>query len=408
MTNFKKQILSVLSTGLLLAQATTPVFAGTSIVISGNGSSSDSEAKVEVKSERNIVQENNADIDNDVKAESNTGDNSASDNTTGDVKIDTGSATNNVTVTNSVNSNSADVDCCPSGDTEVVISGNGTHSDNEVELEQKSETGVFQSNDADVDNDVDADASTGGNDADDNTGGDVEIDTGAAKSSVDVSTQANANSAKVGGAGNSAGELSAWITGNGSYSDNEIELELEHETAVVQENDADIDNDVDADADTGWNDADDNTGGDVLIDTGAAEANVEVDNMVNFNWADVDCGCLLDLEAKIAGNGTDSDNEIKAEFEDALEAFQGNDADLDNDVDADADSGKNDADDNTGDVEGSDPSIETGNAKDTVEVSNSGNSNQFGGEADWEFPEVEVGADLSSVFMAFLAWFSAH
>lgn len=405
MTKFTKKILSVLSTGVLLASSATPVFAGTTIVVSGNGSDSDNTAAVSVTSERAVVQENVANISNDVDADANTGENDASDNTGGDVSVDTGDAKTDVTVSNSVNSNSAEVDCCPSGDTEVVISGNGTESDNTVELEQKSETGVFQGNDADVSNDVDADAKTGGNDADDNTGGDVEIDTGKATSIVDVSTSANVNSAKVGGAGDDTGELSAWITGNGSDTDNAIALALEHATAVVQENEADIDNDVDADAFTGWNDADDNTGGDVLIDTGDAKADVEVDNLVNFNWADVDCGCLLDLLAKVSGNGTDSDNEIKAEFEDALEAFQGNDADLDNDVDADAKTGKNDAEDNTGDVEGGDPSIDSGNALDEVVVSNSGNANSYG--VGFEFPEIEVGFDASSGWMMFWGWLSS-
>lgn len=416
MTQYKRKLLSVLASGALLANIATPVLAGTTIEISGNGSSSDNEAKVEVKSERTVVQTNDAYIVNNVKTDANTGNNDANDNTGGDVTIDTGDADVSVDVSNSVNSNTASVDCCPTGDTNVLIgetdsiSGNGTKSDNKVVLEQKSETNVFQSNDAYIKNDVDVDADTGNNDAEDNTGGDVTIETGDADVEVSAATWANANWALVGGNGGSGGSLSARILGNGSNSDNEIKLKLKKEIAVVQENEAYVKNDIDVDADTGNNDANDNTGGDVSIKkTGDADVNVEVDNMVNFNWADVDCGCLLGVLAKISGNGTDSDNDIKAELKDELEVFQDNCGDdkkewgwwhkkgckIDNDVDADADTGNNDAEDNTGGVNGGDPSIETGDSDTDIEINNSGNVNAYGADEDPDFPEFNFNFNLS-------------
>lgn len=396
MTNYKKQLLSVLASGTLILNAAMPVYAETVIQISGNGSSSTNAANVTLTTNTTVAQNNTADIDNYVDADADTGNNDANDNTGGDVDVDTGDATVNVSVSNAVNSNSASVDCCPQGDTNVLISGNGTNSTNNVTLDQNSTVDVFQDNDAEIDNDVYADADTGDNDANDNTGGNVSIDTGNAKVVVDVSNTANANWAQVGGDGQ-GGSLSARILGNGSNSDNLIDLDLDSAILITQDNVADIDNYVDADADTGNNDANDNTGGDVSIDTGNAEVDVSVDTMVNFNWADVDCGCLLDLLAKIADNGTDTTNDILLALDDQLDVFQDNDCgydeDCDTDVYADADTGDNDAEDNTGNPDG-DPSIDTGDAETSVDVSNSGNVNSYGNmPEDW--PDFEFNLNLS-------------
>ena len=423
MTKLQKKFATAIATGALLFNTALPVFADYTVVISGNGSDSDNEVEVEVEQSTTVVQSNNADIYNEVHADADTGGNDAEGNTGGDVKIDTGDAETTVDVKNEANSNVASVDCCQAGDVDVLIEGNGEGSDNEVEVEVndswKKDTGisVFQSNVAEIDNKVYADADTGDNEAEDNTGGDVEIKTGSATVGVTLSTSANANSARVGGGSDGESTLSARIIGNGSDSDNEIEIELEKELAVVQSNFADIYNKVSADADTGDNDAEDNTGGSVLIDTGDAEATVDIDNMVNFNWADVDCGCLFDVLAKIAGNGEDSDNEIELELEDELAVFQGNCDDLgldaqtnhgreecevDNKVWADADTGDNEAEDNTGDP-GDDPTVETGDATVDVDLENTGNANVYGEKPEWELPEwlggfsINITLDLSDL-----------
>jgi hypothetical protein len=193
------------------------------------------------------------------------------------------------------------------------------------------------------------------------------------------------------------------ITGNGSDSDNELDLELENEVKLEQNNWADILNDVEVKSQTGDNEAEDNTGGEVEIETGDATADVTVDNMVNFNWADIDgCGCLEDLLAKISGNGTDTDNKIKAELESELKAEQNNDFDCKGEirdacaeVDVDLETGDNEAEDNT--LGGDDPAIETGDADADVEVSNSGNSNVFGSvpELELDFPWFDLNLNIS-------------
>jgi hypothetical protein len=393
---FRRRLATAIATGaLVLNSFATSAFAAT-VEISGNGSDSDNDAYIDLKKTNSIAQYNDAYIDNNVDVKASTGGNDANDNTGGDVNVDTGDSDVAVSVANLLNKNSAAIACCESGDTSVKIAGNGHKSDNKVDLDLDSENEIYQENDADVDNDVDVDAETGDNEANDNTGGDVEVDTGNSKVGVSLLTLANMNLAQIGGGDDEeGGSLSLWILDNGSDSDNEIDANIDSENSVAQYNDADVDNDVDVDADTGDNDANDNTGGEVSIDTGNAEVEVEVANALNFNWADLSCGCLFDdLTAKISGNGSDSDNKIDLDVEenDEKEAtvYQDNKADVDNDLkDLEAETGNNDAEDNTGESEGGDPSIDTGDAGVEASVVNEANQNgaaigDFEFEFDWE------------------------
>src|SRR3990167_7594248 len=115
---------AVSSAALVVSSFATPLLA-TTVEISGNGSDSDNTVSVEQTNKTEVNQNNTANISNNVNVSSNTGDNKAEDNTGGDVSIDTGDSSANVTVTNSANSNQASVNgCCPT-DTSVKIAGNG-------------------------------------------------------------------------------------------------------------------------------------------------------------------------------------------------------------------------------------------------------------------------------------------
>src|SRR3989344_5440300 len=319
-------------------------------------------------------------------------------------------------------------------DVTLEISGNGADTYNKAEVDVNQNRTVVQSNEANISNNVTATADTGDNDANRNTGGSVSVDTGNATTKVDVSNAANSNEAELECC---EADVDVLISGNGDNSTNKVELDVNdprhhrgHDdeflgTGIFQENEAKIDNDVTAKADTGDNDANRNTGGTVSIDTGDAETKVGVDNMINFNWADVDCGCVLDVLAKIAGNGDDSTSKIEADLKDELGVFQENSCGeehrggfdsffrrfpwhrekpcLENDLTAKADSGDNDAERNTGDP-GVDPSVETGNAYTEVLLDNSGNSNVYGNMPDLELPEwlgggfsVNISLDLSAL-----------
>ncbi|MBI4036909.1 hypothetical protein HY385_00610 [Candidatus Daviesbacteria bacterium] len=399
----KKMIASAIATGAILISTFAPaVFATTTIDISGNGSDSNNDATVKTTQTTTVVQNNDAWIVNEIKAKAETGENDANDNTGGDVTISTGNATSTVDVFNAVNKNIADIQNCGTcnGDTTVTISGNGSDSKNDVKLESKNEVEVFQDNKkAWIKNDIKAEAETGENDAERNTGGDVVILSGDATSNIGVTNLANANIANVGGNGDDTTDIDAIISGNGSDSKNDIDLKLKRLVTLVQDNDAWIVNYLKAEAETGENDANDNTGGDVLIATGDATATVNIDNMANFNSAEADC-CLIDISATVSGNGSDSKNKIKAELENKLDIFQDNKAKIENELEAEAETGENDAERNT-DSNGAEVIVVTGDATDEVGVSNASNLNGVGNSAEIELPG---GLSLNILFDLSVLW----
>lgn len=415
MTNFTKKLTTAIATGALVTSQFAPIaFAETTLTITGNGAGSENKIEAQQESKTEVKQENNANVTNRVSTNANTGNNDANFNTGGQVVVDTGNANVTAHVTNDLNKNVAEVENCNCAqDTDVLVKGNGAFSENKVDVKNENKVDVRQDNDADVYNKVDADANTGKNSAGFNTGdGDVVVKTGNATVMTGVSTSANTNYARVGGNGNS-GHVSLRILENGAGSDNRIDADIENETELDQENDADIRNYVDASANTGYNDTNFNTGdGYVVIDTGNAKTHAMIDNSVNFNAADVDCGCVYDLSAKIAGNGasvphgydSDSENTIEARLNHEQELEQDNDADLVNDYDGwKTNTGKNEASKNTA-GEDDDPVVWTGNAESTASIENSGNTNILG---DVDFPEVDMpDFDFDWNWAAMFAYFS--
>lgn len=410
-----KTLASAIATGALLVNAALPAFAVT-IEISGNGSDSASSATVGVANTTTVVQSNTANVNNNVSAVASTGSNTAEDNTGGNVSVSTGNASTSVGVSNTLNSNTAEVNGCCDQDADVLISGNGEDSENNVDLGLVHDTNLYQTNVANVHNTIDAHAGTGDNLVEGTTDGDVSIETGDAETHVLTLNTANANFASLGRGDENGGSVSARILGNGTGSTNDIDLGLVRSVSLLQDNYANLQNDIAAVASTGGNTAEDNTGGTVSITTQDAETTVGVDNLVNFNSADLDCGCLLDVLAKISGNGEDSENNIEAELVDAQEAFQANVWTCDqgrseliwlesplseydpscNNVDAFAGSGDNLASDNTGDPEG-DPSIDAGDASTDVVIENTGNANVIGSDPLGDFPGFDFGFDLGDL-----------
>jgi hypothetical protein len=396
MSSLQKKVAAAVAAGSLLLQVATPLMASTtSLEITGNGRDSNNDINLNLENATTVVQSNEADIKNEVKVEANTGGNEAEDNIGGDVEIDTGDVDVSSTVKNTANSNVADVDGCCDMDAEVTIEGNAAKTDNNADLELGTAINVFQDNDSDVKNETKVYANTGDNEAEDNIGGSVKITTGDVDVSADYTNELNSNSAVVGGGGGLS--LSARILGNGRESDNDIDLDLERAITLVQSNEADVENEVEVDANTGDNEAEDNIGGDVMIDTGDVKVAADFDTIANFNYADVDCDCLADIDAKIAWNLKDSDNTIEADLGSALTAFQGNcseegaqagdlgdgyrgyngDCEWENEVEVGANTGGNEAEDNGGELD-ADPSVETGDVDVTADFTNEGNSNVYG------------------------------
>lgn len=406
MNKLHKKVASVIASGALLLNA-VPAFAGTTVTIQGNGAGADNFATVNQQTTTTVTQSNNAFVVNNVDADADSGYNQAKFNTGGDVTVGSGNAKTDVSVSNTLNSNTADVDCCEAGDTEATIQGNGAYSLNNVDLTKRNNVNVDQDNYANVVNDVDSDAVSGHNRASSNTGGDTAVVSGNARANVDVSTTANTNTAHVGNAsdGDSLPSATFTIRGNGAGSANFIDANLAKRTTLDQDNVAYVVNDVDADADSGFNKARFNTGGEVLVGSGNARAMVGVDNTVNFNHADIDCGCTWDVTAKIAGNGAEAydhhghrkhkklygdDNVINLGLSSAQVYGQDNYANLLNEVEwVDANSGHNKGSLNTGDDYGSDPWVVSGDATVDTYVENNGNVNTIGDHnpMNWDWPD---------------------
>lgn len=414
MTKFYRRITTGIATTAMIVANFAPVFAATELSVIGNGSDSTSNISLNQGSTTFVTQTNVTSINNDVDIDADTGSNTADDNTGGDVLIDTGNSTAKVTIENMANSNVAEVEPCNcEGDTDVLIEGNASGTDNDVRLRDETDVVLTQTNVARVDNDVDVDLETGDNRAGDNTGGDVEIYTGDAKAEISAKTMVNMNSASIVPSGD-GGSLSVIIRENGSDSDNDVVLGLGSTTWLDQFNATSVENDFDVDAETGDNKADDNTGGSSLIDTGDATIKAIVENMGGFNTANVEDCCFDDVLAKIAGNATDSENEIKATLGADLVVWQDNLCGyglpyreagdktgfpypspkpcFDNDLDLDADTGDNRNEDNTNGSD-ADPAVYTGNTLVEVGIDNQGGVNSYGvgttdSEWDWDWPSM--------------------
>ena len=297
--------------------------------------------------------------------------------------------------------------------TTLYTGGNGSNTENEIEVEIEQTKLVEQSNSTDISNKFNIDLGTGDNEAEDNTGGDVSIKTGDTDVIIDVENAANENVASLSSCGTCAGETEVTIAGNGTNSENEVELELETSVWAVQDNHADVDNDIEIDAETGDNDAEDNTGGESSIETGSFVGFIDVANSLNFNSANVACDdCLMDVLAKVADNGTDSENEIEAELEGGVFVTQENSCGgfggfsfffhhndcMETELEIDAETGDNQVEDSTNGSD-SDPMIETGDAGVDIDVTNEGGVNTYGAD----FPEVTVDFSMGSMFAAIWA-----
>lgn len=400
--NFKTRLTTAIATGAVLLNALAPIALAQDVTVTGNGATSNNTVNVNNNSNTTVSQSNTANVTNVVNSTSNTGNNSAGLNTGGNVGIQTGNATTAVSVETAVNKNvvSLECNCVAGGNTNVTVDGNGALSVNTVNANQNNSTSLGQSNYANVYNEVNAGSNSGGNSAGLNTGGDVLIHTGSASTFVEVSTAANANFATLGGGSATAGNgSSVLITGNGALSTNTVNLNQNSALVLSQGNYASVFNAVSGNSNTGNNSAGLNTGGDVMIHTGDAWTGVSVDNLVNFNSANVDCDCISGGFGllKLGGNGALSVNKINANDNSSTSFGQGNAADLYNSVYGDSNAGYNDISLSTGPAAG-DPSVHTGNATSGTAVSNTANANLLNNG-------VNVSFDVFALWSLLHGWF---
>src|SRR3972149_4271398 len=148
---------------------------------------------------------------------------------------------------------------------EIVISGNGSESSNEVIIQSSQTTTVTQENNADISSNVEMSSNTGGNTIENNTGGGVGVVTGDAIENLEIENSVNSSSVE---GPCCPSDISAEISGNGEESTNNIAIENQAAINISISQTANVENNVQGTANTGENKANDNTGSGVLIDTG--------------------------------------------------------------------------------------------------------------------------------------------
>ncbi|EKD65228.1 MAG: hypothetical protein ACD_50C00153G0025 [uncultured bacterium] len=317
----------------------------TTVKNTGNGTGSQNTGDVNTIENDNTFQNNDASIENDLILSSNSGDNTANQNTGGDSFIQTGDANVSANVLTFANNNFSGnvilgvVDifgtlngdivltdeaiaratgaACSTclGNTTVSNTNNGSGSESEANVNRETNNTTLQNNNANIENNLKFDAQTGNNTANQNTGGDTFIETG--NSEINAQTLNIANSNIEGGnwwlvvvnkagqwvgqllgaptgslmAGSEGtefnvaqnGEITATNNGNGSDSNNNATVNQETNNTTSQTNNANIVNNIDLSANTGENNTSQNTGGSNTIKTGDATIIANLVNFVNNN-----------------------------------------------------------------------------------------------------------------------------
>lgn len=150
------------------------------------------------------------------------------------------------------------------------------------------------------------------------------------------------------------------VSGNGEGSTSGVNVNVSQTTQTQQQNTAEVNNNVDVNADTGNNTASDNSGGDTSITTGDINIDSSIQNEgINQSSVELDC-CQGDLSAQISGNGSNSTNSINYSVNEGKEGGNTNisvynNANITNNVSGTANTGYNQANNNSGNV-----SISTG------------------------------------------------
>jgi hypothetical protein len=228
--------------------------------------------------------------------------------------------------------------------------------------------------------------------------GDVGIDTGDSDVTATLANDANTNilsddNVMYGDPGEGVAILN---NGNGSDSNNDGSAAVSNDSDTVQINNADVNNKMDASAVSGRNTASRNVGSS-SIDTGDSNVTGTIINNINTNAAGVmvsefnivddqtgdyvlnyddNCtfGCGSGVSVANTDNGSNSQNSGEVNLADDSMTFQSNMGNLNNDMVLVADSGNNEAKNNTG----GDNTINTGDANIAANILNFMNNNIAG------------------------------
>lgn len=312
--NIRKQLkfglLTVFTVSSLVVYSTANSVAyALEISVSNNGSGAESEVVVQQETTTNVVQSNEANIQNNIEVNADTGNNNASSNA-GDVAIETGDASESITVETEVNESVIDLECCETGETKLVIEGNGDSSGNSINIESINDTDIQIVQTAKVENKLGGKANTGNNTANSNNGK-VSISTGDIYATSTVKN-GPVNVVHVSG-GIGSGGLSATISRNGADSKNTITFFDNPITNIFIANNAYIGNNVVWHLNTGGNIANRNNG-DVGIATGDIYFESYIENgPINFSNVDWDSCCAMDDPDDPSDPGDPDDDPIDSD-----------------------------------------------------------------------------------------------
>lgn len=294
----------------------------------GNGADSTNSTVLGTENTQIIFQDNFAEVDNNIDIEVNTGDNTIA-RSLGDANIETGDANVVANIVNFLNTNFVGVGdllvgvvnlwdgftgdvYLPSfagagtGDTEVVIDGNGAGSKNTTTISDVDKTDVQQKNTVVVNNTVDVEANTGDNQVNKNVGDSIKLRTGDVDTSINTTTVAGQNFYTEGDYLNlvflnqngtitpfyvdfdgnlvEVPQIYAETSDNGAYSENIVAISTEEKKEIVQNNTAYVNNNLQIDVNTGGNKVEKNVDSDIAIDTGDVSVMASISNFIGNNF----------------------------------------------------------------------------------------------------------------------------
>lgn len=157
-------------------------------------------------------------------------------------------------------------------DTAVVISGNGSNTDNTAHFENNTETTVSQSNELAIGVDIAANANSGGNEANNNTGTNANVSSGNATAAGGVLVEGGSNEASLNCGCDAQGTSVVAVEGNGSGSNNMAHLMSSNSFSLTQNQAALIGASLQTNASSGMNSSNNNTGGSTHITGGGSTA----------------------------------------------------------------------------------------------------------------------------------------
>lgn len=191
---FYKVGTGIAAMAILSSALATGAFAA-DLTIEGNGAGSTNTISVSNVCAVNVLQKNKTTSKVNATVTQNTGGNTANNNTGGDVTVESGAATSDITVTVEGSTNDATVpDCCECQSTvDATIKDNGAGSTNTAGQSNVAATSVTQKNKTKSKVKASVKQKTGKNKANNNTNGTVGVTSNDATSTVDVTVTGSQN-----------------------------------------------------------------------------------------------------------------------------------------------------------------------------------------------------------------------